>query len=342
MKKALVLALVILVISTGLLFAYQAKAKSAVFTLANLGGGATGSNTSEMSSRLAGSPATMTAGAGRGGAGVIEDPDWPFNTAIGSLTLSSNITGFENTASGYKALQNNISGEYNTAIGSVALQSNTTGSNNTAMGWRALLSNHNGGANTAIGFMALFRLDDGGDNTAIGAQALSHNTGWDNTALGSAAGMDCLNGNHNIFIGADVSGEPEDRNTTRIGSKYKLNSYGAWVGQNKTFISGIVENPISAGLNPAVVGITNDGQLGTFPSESLPLGPQGPAGPAGSKGPVGLQGPAGPGLISGSVLLLVSGIAPPPGYALLGTTEFKLGPPNNKSGRLEVNVYVKQ
>ena len=51
-----------------------------------------------------------------------------------------------------------------------------------------------------------------------------------------------------------------------------------------------------------------------------PAGPAGSIGPVGPTGPAGAVGPAGPGLVSGSILFLAPGIAPPAGYTKLGTT----------------------
>lgn len=322
MKKWLVLAVGFFVISVGLMFASEAKAPSVAFTLAT-SAGATSSGSPGISFRLAGTPVAPTAGAGPWGAGVIEDPDYPYCTAIGWQALYSN-TASSSSDEGY----------YNTATGYQALWANTTGKHNTANGWQALFSNINSIENTAIGFGALRFHSHGNHNTAVGSQALMDNNGWMNTALGNGAGMDCLDGNHNIFIGGDVFGHADDTNTIRIGSKYEMNWAGAWVGQNQTFIAGIVENPISSGLTPSIVGITSDGRLGTVAAESLPPGPEGPQGPP---GPPGLPGE---GLISGALLFLATGFEPPAGYTLLGTTEIVLGA--KKPTKLMVYIYQKQ
>jgi DNA-binding beta-propeller fold protein YncE len=68
-----------------------------------------------------------------------------------------------------------------------------------------------------------------------------------------------------------------------------------------------------------------------------PPGPAGPVGPVGPAGPAGPQGPAGPGLPSGSVLYLVHGTQPPPGYTLLGNfIQLLVGKPP-----LAIDVYKK-
>jgi len=123
-----------------------------------------------------------------------------------------------------------------------------------------------------------------------------------------------------------VRGLPEDTNTIRIGSPYAYDSSANMqTGQNQTFIAGITETPFIAGDAPAVVGITNEGRLGTMSSDLLPPGP---------------QGPAGEGLVSGSLLFLVPSATPPAGYAFLGTCDFSLG--GKKPTKLTVNVYKKQ
>lgn len=79
-----------------------------------------------------------------------------------------------------------------------------------------------------------------------------------------------------------------------------------------------------------------------------PQGPQGPKGDTGAIGPqgaVGAQGPIGEGLVSGSLLYLVDGIAAPAGYDYIGSYAIELknraaGPASNV--HLDVNVYKKR
>jgi hypothetical protein len=162
---------------------------------------------------------------------------------------------------------------------------------------------------------------------ACGASALLENKGDHNTAIGIGAGRNSTVGNFNIFIGADVDGTASDTNTIRIGTPYWSPNWNVYVGQNRTFISGIVEHLIAAGSNPYVVGITGDGRLGRFPDELLPEGP---------------QGPPGEGLILGSLLFLVPGSTVPSGYALLGSTKLNLQLVNGRTIKLTINVYKKQ
>jgi hypothetical protein len=306
MKKGLVLVLSIGVLVAGSLNANTATSFPIKFTLANSGTKTARSGSLDISFRL-----TDSVGE------IILDPDYPYNTAIGGRVFGNNTTGENNVAVGYEAMW-----------------CNTTGKSNTAIGMQALTNNIHGGANTAVGLHALFLCSEGNNNTAIGIQTLGHNTGWANTALGFNAGFACLNGNHNIFIGADVEGQPEDRNTIRIGSKYELNGAGAWVGQNQTFIGGIVENPLTAAQTQAVVGITSEGRLGTVPPELLPQGPQGPP---------GQQGPPGESLVSGSLLFLLPNATVPAGYSFIGSADLSLTVPETKKpAKVTINVYVKQ
>jgi len=84
------------------------------------------------------------------------------------------------------------------------------------------------------------------------------------------------------------------------------------------------------------------------------VGPQGPQGPKGDKGdpgatgapgPIGLTGAVGEGLVAGSLLYLVDGVAAPSGYDYVGTYAIELksrptGPASNV--HLDVNVYKRR
>lgn len=368
MKKWFVLAVGLFMISAGLMFAGTPKASPVAFTLAPLTSDAS-SGSPRMSFRLAGTPGEPSAGAGPGGVGLIEDSDYPWRTAIGWYALANNTTGESNTAGGFQALQNNTTGSFNTAIGAHALETNITGYHDVAIGSQALNSNTTGGHNTATGSHTLYSNTTGFQNVANGFGTLSFNTvgnfntatgthalennvdglgntatgisslgmninGHFNTALGSWAGEACIQGNYNLFLGANAKGLPEDTNTIRIGSPYAYDSNANMqTGQNQTFIAGIVETPLIAGQTPALVGITSEGRLGTFPISLLPAGPIGPTGP---------QGPAGEGLVSGSLLFLRSG-TPPSGYVLLGTTNISLAVSGSRKPTvITVSVYQKQ
>ncbi len=151
---------------------------------------------------------------------VIGDGD---NTAVGSLALTNNTTGFENTAIGELALTTNTSGKENTAIGQRALTWNTTGfhnvgvgngasaftttgSNNTTVGFGAGAHVLSGANNVAVGLGALVFDTSGARNVAIGVFALGHNnyisSSSDNTATGYEALFNATIGERNIAAGS--------------------------------------------------------------------------------------------------------------------------------------------
>ncbi len=296
---------------------------------------AAGGEASTAAFSLAPRTAESRALAGPGGGGLLEDQDYPYNTAIGWQALYiANTTGkasFCDTATGFRALYSNDGGHFNTANGREALYSNTTGEMNTAMGDQALYFNTEAWGSTAVGFKALYNSTSGQYNTGIGHDALIKITsGSYNVALGDMAGLNSTTGSWNIFLGTNSGGSGNETNTIRIGMPYNPDA----MGQDHTYIAGIVENPIAAVLTPAVVGITSDGRLGTVPPESLPPGPAGPQGP---------QGLPGEGLISGSLLLLPAGMAMPPGYLLIGTTEFVITRAGaRRTSKITVNILQKQ
>jgi hypothetical protein len=303
MKRTLILAVGFFLGSAGLMFSGEPKAPAVAFTLAATG------DSGPIPFTLALGP-TESRSSGVMSAAYLE---YGTNTAIGLYALSSNM------------------GEDNTATGCYALYYNTDGHDNVANGKAALINNIGGYANTAIGVNTLVQNTTGNWNTALGISALNQNTGSQNTAVGTQAGESCKEGNYNIYLGALVSGTASDTNTIRIGMPY-ISMPG--MGQNQTFIAGIVETTLDANMTPAVVGITGEGRLGKFPTEMLP-----PKGDPGSPGP---QGPAGEGLVSGSLLFLRSG-TPPTGYVLLGTTNFSVtASVSKKPAVITVNVYQKQ
>ena len=58
-------------------------------------------------------------------------------------------------------------------------------------------------------------------------------------------------------------------------------------------------------------------------------------------GPPGPQGPPGPGLVSGSMLLMKQGSAPPAGFTKLGTTDFLYKDLASKNQKVTLDVYQK-
>jgi hypothetical protein len=90
-----------------------------------------------------------------------------FNTAIGSLALSSIVSGQNNIAIGNSALYGNMTGTGNIALGESALYSNTTGADNIAIGYNTLPTNTVESNNIAIGENTGANVGGNG-NTAIG------------------------------------------------------------------------------------------------------------------------------------------------------------------------------
>jgi len=136
------------------------------------------------------------------GAGTLSLNTGNENTAVGAAALLLNTTGEANTAVGVGTLLNNSTGEANTAIGDGALSSNTEGNNDTANGSSALKNNTTGDANTANGVAALESNTEGALNTATGEVALTFNiTGSGNTANGVAALLNNIDGNSNTANG---------------------------------------------------------------------------------------------------------------------------------------------
>jgi hypothetical protein len=176
------------------------------------------------------------------------------NTGIGAAALILNTTGERNTAVGTAAMVNNATGIDNTAVGDHALTGNTTGDFNTAIGVEALVSNMTGTQNTAVGEEALLSNTEGNFNTAIGNNALIKSTGSGNTALGFDAGANLTDGDNNIHIGNE--GLATDDGLIRIGD----------IIQTRTFIAGI--SGVNQGSPAAVFINTTTGQLGTTPPAS--------------------------------------------------------------------------
>jgi trimeric autotransporter adhesin len=183
---------------------------------------------------------------------------YTYNTAVGYQALYSNdpnttSNGYLNTAVGSTALYKNTTGASNMASGAGALSMNTTGSGNTACGSYALLNNGEGNYNTAGGLSALNNNNSGNYNTAIGNSALFRSNGSSNTAIGRLAGSGLVNGDNNIYIGADVlTAINTESNTLRIGN-----------GISSVFISGISGATASGG---SAVFVNANGQLGTATS----------------------------------------------------------------------------
>ena len=145
-------------------------------------------------------------------------------TAVGYQALVSNTgdpTGAQNTAVGCQALYGNTIGYANTATGNQALFKNTTGLGNTAYGNQALLT-ATGSSNTGVGANVLFNNGGGSSNTAVGYASMFFRGGDFNTALGdhAGAGNSNLSGDHNVYIGAGMTGVDGESNACYIASIY--------------------------------------------------------------------------------------------------------------------------
>jgi Chaperone of endosialidase len=151
-------------------------------------GGYPGLNTAEGDNAL--KSLNTAAGVGNTAVGwlsLFSDVEGGFNTAIGVGALALN-TGGSNTGIGAAALILNTGGERNTAVGTGAMVNNNVGNDNTAVGDHALTSQTGEGPNTAVGSGALFSNTLGDSNTANGTFALFSNTeGSSNTASGHRA-----------------------------------------------------------------------------------------------------------------------------------------------------------
>ena len=152
---------------------------------------------------------------GKGGGSVSS------NTAVGSSSLNSNTTGFDNCAFGSSAAGSLTTGLFCSAFGSGALYSFITGTHNSAFGYVSLYSSV-GSRNSAFGSASLFSLSSGNDNTALGNNAGRYIAGGAtaNTTTGTS-----------IFIGSDTKALA-DNQTNQIVIGY--NETG--LGSNTTII----------------------------------------------------------------------------------------------------------
>lgn len=89
----------------------------------------------------------------------------------------------------------------NVAVGSATLSANITGSQNVAIGYNTLSSNTKGHGNMALGESAVRANLTGNYNTGIGYVSLRYTTGYNNLGLGAYAGANNTTGNNNVYIG---------------------------------------------------------------------------------------------------------------------------------------------
>src|SRR5882757_1577882 len=151
---------------------------------------------------------------------------------------------------------------FNTADGDHALAGVTTGIANTAVGWRSLVGDSTGGFNTGLGAGAL-ALNNADANTAVGTAALLLNTtGTNNTAIGELAGSNLIDGEGNIYIGAQVqAGSTAELQFIRIGSD------SAFAFPYDTYIAGIIDRTVDMATAVSVF-VDGTGKLGTTPVDA--------------------------------------------------------------------------
>lgn len=219
------------------------------------------------------------------------------NTRVGTTSLNSNITGYDNVAIGVTALRDNTTGFRNIAIGNQAglrittgtqniaigvtvLTSNLTGANNIAIGYNALVYNTNSN-HIGIGDESLFNNTSASSNIGIGVQSLyGITTGGSNIALGYRAGRYAGSGttanqtsNNSIYLGyqsrAGASGNTNEivigydvvgngSNTSTIGNSSTVATY---LG-GKTILSASTTSRASLNIISGTAPTTpNDGDL---------------------------------------------------------------------------------
>ena len=159
------------------------------------------------------------------------------NTAVGSMALYSNTTGFGNTSGGRLSLANNITGSNNTVFGTKVLYYNTSGSANTATGLVSLYFNTTGSENTACGFGSLYYNNGGSDNTVIGMfGGINNTTGIRNSGLGYYSMVANINGTGNISLGQQsLASNVTGNYNTAVGIyalAYTNSDYNTAVGYN--------------------------------------------------------------------------------------------------------------
>jgi hypothetical protein len=179
-----------------------------------------------------------------------------YDTAVGAGALVLDNEG-QNTAVGTAALLLNTTGFANNAFGLDALLYNDSGNFNNAHGRNALFNNVDGGQNNALGDLALNENVSGNSNTGIGDDALFSSTGNSNTALGDEAGSNLIDGEGNIYIGAQVqAGATDELEFIRIGDDT------AFAFPYDTYIAGIFDRAVDAGT-ALFVYVDDTGKLGT-------------------------------------------------------------------------------
>ena len=208
------------------------------------------------------------------------------NTAVGSMALHNNTTGYANVAIGFQPMAGNTTGIFNEAIGENALIANTTGGYNVAIGEEALQAHQAPFDNVAIGSGAMSLGTQGEYNVAIGATAMAFGNGNENVAVGDGA-MNVANGSFNVALGQSAGlkfagnsniaiGQFAGQNVTNGSNNIEIANQGAkkdsavirlgdTAKQRQTFIAGISGVTVASGVG---VVIGTNGQLGTITSSA--------------------------------------------------------------------------
>ena len=151
----------------------------------------------------------------------------------------------------------------NVAIGTLALSSNLTGGGNVAVGFQAAGSLTGAiGFTTAVGFKALASATDNIGGAAFGYKALTLATGEFNTGLGDGAGATVTTGSNSIIIGSAPGGRGE--NITTADNVISIGLPAANTS-NSCFIGNIFGASVSAATDVPVI-IDTTGKLGTTTS----------------------------------------------------------------------------
>ena len=175
------------------------------------------------------------------------------NTAIGSQSMRSIVSGEFNTGHGFKALCAIVGGDRNTAIGAVAGQSITSGCDNTAVGFRALCGTVTGCNNIAMGRQAMKAVVTGSDNVGIGQDAMTTNTaGCCNVAIGHETMCGNTTGAYNVSIGQQSMRYALSGDHNMALGQYAL--YDNWGGDYNTAIGTAAMQCTTTGSNNAAVG----------------------------------------------------------------------------------------
>jgi hypothetical protein len=226
-------------------------------------------------------------------AGKLDDGTANSNIAIGSASLSNNISGIQNiaignnsqlsssvnnnTSVGHNTLSFNTIGANNTAIGSFSQISASRGSFNTGVGTNTLFNNISGSTNTAVGSSALFGLTSGSNNSGFGVSSLLSTTvGNDNTAAGTFALFSNISGSENNALGKNAGryfGTGTSALTNASASIFiGANSRANAVGETNQIVIG--NEALGLGSNTVVIG--NDNIITTALKGNIGIGKTNP------------------------------------------------------------------